>query len=57
MAEEYIIEELEEVNEMTFMRSGCVKIGYTIVRRPVWRLRFSHKYHFGGFNCLFAVRS
>ena len=54
---EYILEELDEVQEVTFIQEGRYDIGYKINKQEKLRLQFGPRTIIGGFNLNFNKRS
>ena len=56
-ANEYILEELDEVQEIVFVQQGRYNIGYEINKQEKFRLQFGARTIIGGFNLNFDKRS
>ena len=51
-----IFDELDDINEVIFIESGTVEIGYQMNKRRHFVLRFVNKTLIGAYNCTFNMR-
>jgi hypothetical protein len=63
-AKNFIYEELDEINEVVFIREGTVDVGFKINRIAKYAIRFTNEHQnnvrafaIGSYNCLYGLRS
>ena len=55
-SESIIFDELDDINEVIFIRKGIVEIGYEMNKKKKFVVRYEDKVTIGAFNCTFNMR-